>query len=147
MGVSPSLSSILDDRSFGSVADAVRRATVSAQALKAMGKKDYREIRYGLLEELRRTRNLPGNAFVERVSEFVSKYNAENAKRREMERLRKLTPRNVTTEEFAGFVRLVELHGAPLVGALLAAHASCKRTEEPDIPTDATEEPAAAPQN
>jgi hypothetical protein len=126
MGVEQPLSSIFDDLGFVAVADAVRRATVSAQSLKSMGK-DHREIRYGLLAELRRTQNLPAEAFVRCVSDFVSKYNAENARRQEMS---KDPPRRITTDEMAALVRLADRHGAPLVGSPLAAYASCRKPDE-----------------
>lgn len=127
MGMSPDFSTILDDAGFRAVASAVRKSTVSAQALKALGK-DYREIRYDLLSEIRRKRTLPGaKPLLESVSDFISKYNVENARRREMG---KQAPRNVTTEEFASFTALVERHTASTVGALLCAYASCREPRD-----------------
>lgn len=127
MGTFSGFSAILDDHGFQAVASAVRRSTVSAQALKAMGK-DYREIRYDLLSEIRRKRTLPGGTpLLESVSDFVSKYNVENARRREMG---KQAPRNVTTEEFASFAALIERHTASTVGALLCAYASCREPRD-----------------
>ena len=123
-----SLTQILNNEGFQSVAWAVRRATVNAQAQKAMKVKDYREIRYDLLHDLRRTRSLPGNEpFVEAISDFISKYNAENARRREMN---KRAPRNVTTDEFLRFAELVQEHQSPLVGALLCAYGSCREPRD-----------------
>ena len=122
------LGDILDDPGFQAVATAVRKATVNAQALKAMNRPDYRAIRYDLLPEIRRKRSLPGVvALMEVVSDFVSSYNVENARRREMN---KEAPRNVTTDEFAAFSRLVERHGPSLVGALLGAFGSCREPRE-----------------
>ena len=128
------LTEILDDIGFRAVAAAVRRATVSAQALKAMKRPDYREIRYDLLPELRRKRSLPGVApLMEGVADFLASYNAENARRREMG---KNAPRNVTTEELSGFARLVEQHGTSLVGALLCAYGSCREPREGETTDD-----------
>lgn len=125
------LGEILDDPGFGAVATAIRKATVNAQALKAMRRPGYREIRYDLLPEIRRKRSLPGvGPLVEVVSDFVCSYNVENARRREMG---KDAPRNVTTEEFGAFARLVENHGASLVGALLSAIGSCREPRGDDI--------------
>lgn len=125
------LGDILDDPGFEAVATAIRKATVNAQALKAMKRPGYREIRYDLLPEIRRKRSLPGvGPLVEVVSDFVCSYNVENARRREMG---KEAPRNVTTEEFGGFARLVENHGASLVGALLSAIGSCREPREDDV--------------
>lgn len=131
---------ILDDPGFQAVAAAVRNATVSAQALKAQGRTDYREIRYDLLPEIRRRRSLPdGHAFMETIAEFIASYNYENARRREM---KVWAPRNVTTEELRAFAALVEEHSAPLVGALLAAYGSCREPREPE-PSGTDTEPAA----
>jgi hypothetical protein len=49
-----------------------------------------------------------------------------------------MAPRNVTTEELHRLLALVEDHGAPLVGALLAAYGSCRepRDEPPEQPLD-----------
>ncbi|MBI3304524.1 MAG: hypothetical protein HYZ72_20875 [Deltaproteobacteria bacterium] len=138
MGIAPKLTEILHDQGFQAVAAAVRRATVNAQAQKAMGKSDYREIRYDLLHDLRRKRSLPGVApLTETVSEFISKYNVENARRREM---RKPAPRNVTTEEFMAFAALIERYGASMVGALLCAYGSCREPREEDAPEPTEDE-------
>ena len=112
MASSSMLSGILEDSGFKAIAAAVRNATVSAQALKAMKRPDYRDIRYELLHDLRRKRSLPGTApLAETVSEFISSYNFENARRREMG---KHSHRNVTTAEFAAFVRLLDQVGRDL---------------------------------
>lgn len=127
---------ILDDDGFRAVAAAVRRATVSAQTLKARGE-DHREIRYGLLPELRRARELPTNApFMTAVAEFISLYNAENARRREM---RHQAPANVTTEQMLSFTRLVDEHDASVVGALLCAYGTCTERRETMSVDDAAE--------
>ncbi len=137
MAMTPALTEVLDNPGFKAIAGAVRRATVSAQAMKAMNYKDYREIRYDLLPELRRKSSLPGpKPLIEAISEFISMYNVENARRREMG---KSAPRNVTTEEFAAFVALVESPlGASTIGAMLCAYGSCRepREDENDTHTD-----------
>ena len=118
------LADVLNDAGFQAVAAAIRSATVSAQAQKAMNRPDYREIRYDLLPELRRKSSLPGNPpLVQAISEFISKYNFENARRWE---LNKSTPRNVTTEEFSSLVTLIETHHAATVGPMLCAYGSCR---------------------
>jgi hypothetical protein len=140
--MAPSMVAILEDPGFQAVAAAVRRATVSAQAQKAMGQRQIREIRYDLLPDLRRKRTLPtAEPFMEAVAEFVSLYNVENARRREAGMP---APRNVTTDEFAAFTRLVESHGASLVGALLCAFGSCREPREPDVAATSEGEDAAS---
>lgn len=132
MGSAPRLGEILNDPGFQAVAAAIRRATVSAQVQKAMGNADHREIRYDLLHDLRRKRSLPGTSpLTEAVSDFVSMYNAENARRREM---RRPAPLNVTTEEFASFAGLLEKHSASLVGALLCAYGTCREPRDTGAP-------------
>lgn len=137
MATAPRLSEVLDNPGFQAVASAVRKATVSAQAMKAMNHKDYREIRYDLLPELRRKCSLPGpKPLIEAISDFISKYNVENARRRESG---KSAPRNVTTEEFAEFIALVESPlGASTIGAMLCAYGSCRepREDENNLQTD-----------
>ena len=124
------LTEVLNDPGFQAVAAAIRSATVSAQAQKAMNRPDYREIRYDLLPELRRKSSLPGNPpLVQAVSEFISKYNVENARRRE---LNKSAPRNVTTEEFSSLVSLIETHDAATVGPMLCAYGSCRVSRDGD---------------
>ncbi len=127
-GMAPSFADIVADPGFEAIARAIRRATVQAQFLKSNGARDLREIRYDLIPELRRARTVPDSKlFVEAVADFVTKYNAENARRRE---LRKQAPANVHTDEFARFLRLVDEHGANVVGALLCAYGTCVEPRE-----------------
>jgi hypothetical protein len=133
------LATILDDSGFRAVATAVRKATVSAQAQKAMRIPDHREIRYDLLHELRRKRSMPGTApLMEAVADFISRYNAESARRGEMQ---KSGRDRVATEEFRAFVALVERHGAPLVGALLCAFGSCREPRAGEVEDDNPDDP------
>jgi hypothetical protein len=139
----PKLSSILEDPGFQAVASAIRNATVNAQAHKAMNR-EYREIRYDLIPELRRKSSLPGNEpLIQALSDFISKYNIENARRRE---LGKPAPRNVTTEELEALVRLIETGGAATVGPMLCAYASCRVPKEPDLGPEAESETAETEQ-
>jgi hypothetical protein len=139
MGINEGLATIIDDPGFQAVARAVRQATVMAQNRRARGGDVWREIRYELLHNLHRTRKVPGNAFLECVSEFTSRYNYENARHRETTRNPKAAPGNVSDEEFRSFVALVDGHGAPLIGALLAAYGTCKEKWEGDDVTPAGE--------
>lgn len=134
MGIAPKYELLLGNPGFQAVARAIRLSTVGAQALKAAGVKDYREIRYDLLPDMNRKRNLPGNGpLIEALSEFIRRYNYENERRRE---LGKRAPARVSTEEFGALVALVDEYGAPVVGALLCAYGTCKepRAEEPEVP-------------
>ncbi len=144
MGTNPSLLPVVDDPGFEAIARAVRQSTVTAQNKKARGEKIWREVRYELLHDLHRTRTAPGNAFVETVSEFVSRYNYENARHRESTGDIKSAPANVSDDEFRSFVVLVDQFGASTVGALLAAYGSCKEKWEKDEPTT-DKDPATTP--
>jgi hypothetical protein len=148
-GMAPYMVKILEDPGFQAIAAAVRRATVSAQAQRVIQRQrgqpiTVREIRYDLLPELRRKRTLPTpEPFMETVAEFISLYNAENVRRREMNPPLP-APRNVTTDEFVSFTRLVETYGASVVGALLCAFGSCREPREPDVEETGEDNQAAA---
>lgn len=120
---------IINNPGFKAVAAAIRSATVSAQAMKS-GNKDYREIRYDLLPELRRKRSLPGvGPFLECVSDFIARYNAESARRLE---IRKRTGiKRVSAEEMDGFTQLLlQQKDASVFGAMLCAYATCRAPKE-----------------
>lgn len=139
-------SDMLSNPGFRAVAEAIRSATVSAQAMKAMKRPDYREIRYDLLHELRRKRSLPGvGPFLDSVGEFVATYNAESARRLELGKRTGI--KRVTTEEWMAFVELTSRQkDASVIGALLCAYASCREPRErsadvePSIPEEPVEE-------
>jgi len=131
MGTNAQFVAIIDDPGFDAVARAVRQATVTAQNKRARQDKDaWREVRYELLHDIHRTRTVPGNAFLECISEFISRYNYENARRREIKKDVTAAPANVSEVEFRSFAGLVDHHGAQVVGALLAAYGSCKEKWE-----------------
>ena len=126
------LNEIVNDSGFDAVARAVRQATVTAQNKRARNEEVWREIRYDLLHDIHRTRKVPGNAFLECISEFISRYNYENARQREITKNPKAAPANVSDEELKSFVALLNQHGASTVGALLAAYGTCKEKCEGD---------------
>jgi hypothetical protein len=139
MGASSHLVDIVNDPGFEAVARAVRQATVTSQNRRAQKKEVWREVRYELLHDLHRSRKVPGNGFVECVMEFVSRYNYENARHREVENNIKAAPANISDDELKAFLALVDLHGTAVVGALLAAYGSCKeKWEEEDKDTSET---------
>lgn len=133
MGLTEGLAGISEDAGFQAVARAVRQSTVTAQNKRARGQEVWREIRYDLLHEIHRTRKVPGHRFVECISEFLSRYNQENARQREMTKNPKIAPANVSDDELRSFLGLVDKHGASLVGALVAAFGTCKEEWEADV--------------
>lgn len=127
-GMSTRLADILTNEGFQSVAAAVRRATVSAQIRKAQ-RVEHREIRYGLLPELRRTSQLADDGeFLAEVAKFIDVYNAENARRQES--TGRPWSARVSTDDLLAFTRLVDDHHAPIVGALLCAYGTCTERRE-----------------
>jgi hypothetical protein len=128
----PDYHEILENPGFKAIAAAIRTATVSAQARKRLQATDYRNIRYGLLPELRRKRTLPNSdSFLEAIADFVVSYNAESARRFEMGKA--TGTRRVTTEElecFVGLLSKLPKQKASAVGALLCAYASCREPRE-----------------
>jgi len=140
MGADSHLLEIMNDPGFEAVARAVRQATVTSQNKRARRQEVWREIRYELLHDIHRTRKVPGDAFVECITQFLSRYNYENARRREMTKNPKAAPANVSDEELKSFVALISRHGAAVVGALLAAYGTCKEKWEPE-----EDEPVASP--
>ncbi|MCC6392688.1 MAG: hypothetical protein IT167_18970 [Bryobacterales bacterium] len=133
---------ILQNPGFRALASAIRSATVSAQTLKRNKSRDYREIRYDVLPDLRRKRLLPDTApFLEAIADFVATYNAESARR--LEQNKPTGIRRVTTEDLQAFVALFQdRKDASLIGALLCAYATCRESSEPDTPSqDNTTQP------
>lgn len=134
----PTYQETLRNPGFQAIASALRSATVSAQSLKR-NKRDYRDIRYDILPELRRKRMLPGkHAFLETVADFVASYNAESARRLEVGKDSGI--RRITTEELRAFTELFDgQKDATLVGAMLCAYATCREVHEPEVPEVNTE--------
>jgi hypothetical protein len=130
MGTSTDMVDIVNDLGFEAVARAVRQATVTSQNRRARGKEVWREVRYQLLHDLHRLRKVPGSGFVECVMEFISRYNYENARHREVVKDIRAAPANVSDEELKAFLALVDVHGTAVIGALLAAYGSCKEKWE-----------------
>jgi hypothetical protein len=127
---------ILQNPGFRAVAGALRSATVSAQSLKR-NNRDHRDIRYDILPELRRKRSLPGTArFLEAISAFVDSYNAESARRLELNK--QSGTKRIETADWEAFVRLFDgQKDAALIGSMLCAYATCREAAEPqDQPGD-----------
>jgi hypothetical protein len=109
--------------------------------MKSVGARDYREIRYDLLPELRRKRSLPGvGPFLEAVSDFIAAHNTESARR--LEQGKSTGIKRVTSEDLESFTRLVLAQkNASVLGAMLAAYATCRVPKVADEP-----EPEPEPQ-
>jgi hypothetical protein len=122
----PTYKQILENVGFRAITDAMRSATVSAQVAKKRSS-DYREIQYGLLPELRRKIAEGRDAFLQAVSDFVSDFNIESARRYELGK----TGYRISQDDFAAFVKLVgEQDEWETVGRLLCAMSTCKLGKE-----------------
>jgi hypothetical protein len=113
---------ILENPGFRAIADAIRSATVSAQVSKKRGS-DYREIQYGALPELRRKIAEGRDDFMQAVSEFVSSFNTESARRYEQGK----SGYRISQDDFAAFAHLLDENPSwETIGTLLCAMATCK---------------------
>ena len=114
----PKLSKILETPGFQNVAYAIRQSTVLAQYRKGLGDRRY-DVRYGLGAELARKANYR-EEFITALSDFMFKYNAENAQ--VMEKRAGPYRRSIQTGDIDGIVALVDEYGGPLICSLLVAY-------------------------
>jgi hypothetical protein len=124
----PAFKPILESEGFQAVAYAIRQSTITAQYLKSKGERKY-DIRYGLGQDLARKAHSKA-LFVAALSEFLFKYNAENAQ--VMETRKGPFRKSVQTEHIEEVIGLIDAYGAPLVANLLIAYgyARVTRSEE-----------------
>jgi hypothetical protein len=78
----PELRGILRNPGFLAITAAIRSATVGAQAARYGGKVAHRELRHGLLQQIRRAESLGAGALLEMVCWFISEFNREGDRRR-----------------------------------------------------------------
>jgi len=141
VNVEPKLSTILDTPGFKNIAYAIRQSTVTAQyRRKQQGDRRY-DVRYGLNQELARKANYPQD-FIAALSEFLHKYNAENAQ--VMENRAGPYRKSIKTTDIDDVVALVDAFGAPLICQLLIAYGYA-RTPREEQPANAASE--GAPDN
>lgn len=134
VNVEPKLHKILDTPGFKNIAYAIRQSTVTAQYRRKQQNDRRYDVRYGLNQELARKANYPQD-FIAALSEFLHKYNAENAQ--VMENRPGPYRRSVKTTDIDDIVALVDEFGAPLICQLLIAYgyARVPRDEQqPDTP-------------
>jgi hypothetical protein len=126
----PSLLPIVQNPGFRHIARAIRQSTVNLQYLAGRDKGatlPY-EIRYGLAQDLLRKSNRD-EEFVAAVSDFVWKYNAENA--RAAEKQQDTWRREAVTErDLDELIRLVDQYHASVVAPLLVAYGYARETRQ-----------------
>lgn len=136
VNVEPGLSKILETPGFQHIAYAIRQSTVVAQYRKGQNDRRY-DVRYGLGAELARKANYPAE-FVAALSDFLQKYNAENAQ--VMENRSGPYRRSIQTSDIDDIVALVDEYGAPLICHLLVAYGYARSPRKaPDDEKDTTE--------
>ncbi len=121
MSAAPTLSTILDPEQhpgFQSIAYAIRQSTVVAQYRKKENDRRY-DVRYGLGQDLARKSRYPAE-FIAALSDFLHKYNAENAQ--VMENRSGPYRKSVKTSDIDDIVALVDEHGSELICNLLIAY-------------------------
>lgn len=114
----PKYQDILDSPGFQNIAYAIRQSTVIAQWRKKEGDRRY-DVRYGLGQELSRKSQYK-HEFIAALSDFLHKYNAENAQ--VMENRPGPYRRSIRTDDIEEIVRLIDAHGSDLVCKLLIAY-------------------------
>lgn len=132
MSTEKRLTPILESEGFQNIAYAIRQSTVTAQYRKRQGDRRY-DVRYGLGQELARKALYP-DAFIAALSDFLHKYNAENAQ--VMETRSGPYRRSVKTSDIDEIVRLIDDYGSETVANLLVAYgyARVPREEGEDTP-------------
>jgi hypothetical protein len=117
MSNEPQLSPILESEGFRNIAYAIRQSTVTAQYRKKQGDRRY-DVRYGLGRDLVRQSQYP-SAFIAALSDFLHKYNAENAQ--VMENRPGPYRRSIQTSDIEEIARLIDEHGSDVLAKLLVA--------------------------
>ena len=123
---SPECRVALEADGFAAVAGAVRSATFGAQGGRRRGDSHHREIRYGLLPNIRRAGCLGKHELLAVISEFISSFNRESIRRRRAG----VRASEIRSEELAAFSRIVDqAPNANLIAALLCGVSSSRRGE------------------
>lgn len=126
---------ILQNKGFKSVATAIRKSTISLQYT-PKEQRQY-EVKYGIAQDLKR-KSAYKNELVEYLAEFITFYNAENARMKE-KRGKNFIPRsNVKQQDIEDVVKLIDDCGSNIVGRLLAAYGYAFDRKEKIEETDET---------
>lgn len=126
------LASILESPGFQNIAYAIRQSTVIGQYRKKQGDRKY-DVRYGLGQELARKARYP-QEFIAILSDFLHKYNAENAQ--VMETRQGPYRRSIQTTDIEDIVRLIDDYGAETVANMLIAYGYARNPRDPQEETD-----------
>lgn len=137
MSTEKRLSRILESQGFRNIAYAIRQSTVTAQYRKKQGDRKY-DVRYGLGQELARKARYP-ESFIAALSDFLHKYNAENAQ--VMENRSGPYRRSVKTTDIGEIVALIDEFGSETVANLLIAYGYAREPYEAEPGESETKAP------
>jgi len=114
------ISEIIFNEGFQKVATAIRNSTVILQGAKSRGEKIDFEIRYGVAQELK-NKSKTATDLAGYVGEFIGTYNAETARKAEINRAYR---KPVRDNELTSFYTLLDLHPSKskVIGAMLASY-------------------------
>lgn len=129
MSTEKRLTPILESEGFQNIAYAIRQSTVTAQYRKQQGDRKY-DVRYGLGQNLARKARYP-ESFITALSDFLHKYNAENAQ--VMETRSGRYRRSIKTSDIEEVVRLIDDYGSEPIANLLIAYGYARVTHEEEL--------------
>lgn len=127
----PRYAEILEDEGFRNIAYAIRASTVIAQYQKAQGNRKY-DVRYGLGQELARKSRYEAD-FITALSDFMFKFNAENAQVMEVTKgQRPPYRRSIQTSDIGSVVALIDRFGSEIIANLLIAFGYARQPRKND---------------
>ncbi len=135
MSTEKKLTPILQSKGFQNIAYAIRQSTITAQYRKQQGDRKY-DVRYGLGQELARQARYP-DKFVAALTDFLQKYNAENAQ--VMETRPGPYRRSIVMTDIDEIVALIDEYGSEVVANLLIAYGYARVPREDDQPEESEE--------
>lgn len=118
------ISEIISNEGFQKVADAIRKSTVNLQYTPKENRKF--EVRYGVAQALQ-NKSKTASDLVTYIGEFITTYNAETARKKELE---KGYRKSVKQEELDKFYSLLDKYPSKAVGALLASYGFALENKE-----------------
>lgn len=136
MSTEKRLTPILENSGFQNIAYAIRQSTVTAQYRKTQGDRKY-DVRYGLGQDLARKSRYP-DEFVAALSDFLHKFNAENAQ--VMEARPGPYRRSIRTSDIDEIVWLIDEYGSEVVANLLIAYGYARMPREEDEFSEVTQQ-------
>ena len=127
------ISEIIENEGFQKVAYAIRKSTVTLQYTPKENRKF--EVRYGLAQTLQNKSKTP-NDLAAFIGEFIATYNAETARKSELD---KGYRKSIRENDLDSFYKLLDKYPSKTVGSLLASYGFALEPKE-EIPNDTENE-------